>query len=261
MTRPPALWEDDSAFREVKRWLPVSLGLHGLLALSAFVGSFFSRSLPLPPPSYEVVLVAPIRKGTPGGGAPKNVAGAAATPLPVAKETGLVVPAETAAPDDARAAALDRAAREAALKRLAMAKTPVPVSTATPSAGTSPAMNTGGSGDAKGDGGVEYGTWDGIPGSATYEQQIIAIVNENWKPIGVATNDVVVLRVKIAFDGEVSSVEIEKESDNASFDARARATIRGSSFPPPPLDLKLFLANKGIQLRMYNRASGAGAIQ
>lgn len=282
-SRPPALWEVNDTLLHVGWMIPVSLVVHGALAVVVIVFGALGASKPLPPPNYEVMLIAaPIKKGTPGGGAaktvepPPSVKDAAAPPTPppataptvVAKAapdemtvpTKKDVPAETSA--TARADALERLKREAALKRVASAAKAQgetnAAATAPPSVGGPPATTTGGSGEGAGDGGSEYGVdWSTTPGAATYQQQLQAIVNENWLPptwIDVKDPKLCIITVLIGFDGKITSMEFEQRSGNAAFDASAMAALRKSDpLPPAPIDLKSSLAKHGIDLRFDSR--------
>ena len=278
--RPPALWEDATLSRQIALALPVSLGLHVVLLVMVAVQAFFSRPAELPPPSYEVMLVGPIKKGRPGGGAPAPASAARTKDVPAPKDEPappdpdeMAIPVSTPAddgptpipdPDDARAEALARIQREAALQRLreeaakrasqGTADSPIP---SAGGAGTQPNA-PGGSGDGDGDGGSEYGVdWSNLAGAATYEQQLQAIVTANWIPptwISDKQPMQVVIRVLIAFDGKIATTRVEQPSGNAAFDASALAALKKSDpFPPPPIDLKPYLAKKGIPLRFDSR--------
>lgn len=259
--------------------LPVSLGLHGVLVALIAIQAFFFRPKPLPEPSYEVMLVGPIKKGKPGGGAPsipkapaevvKAPPGPVPEPIPTADD-GLTEPAATPIPDpkDARADALARAQREAALRRAQeMAKSASAAGTPIPAAGgTGATANApGGSGEGEGDGGSEFGVeWSTLTGAATYEQQIQAIVTALWLPSLGSEKKVIqcTVRVKIAFDGTLASVTMESASDDAAFNASVLATFRKipeNKFPPPPIDLKPYLARRGVPLRFDSRTKKGAA--
>lgn len=284
-SRPPALWEVNDTLLHVGWMIPVSLVVHGALAVVVIVFGALGSTPPLAPPSYEVMLIAPIKKGTPGGGAAKTVnAVPAATPEPGPTAPPAAAPTAVAkaAPDEmtvptkkeietsatARADALERLKREAALKRVASAAKTAGEKTAaaTPaqSTGGVPAITTGGSGEGAGDGGSEYGVeWGGIPGSATYEQQLQAIVNQNWLPptwIDAKDPKQCVIRVVIGFDGKITSMDYEQRSGDASFDASAMAALRKSDpLPPPPIDAKSYLAKRGLPLRFDSRTKIAAS--
>jgi len=280
MNRPPALWENDGTTDRVIVMAIVSAGGHALLMLGIFLASFIAPK-PLPPPVYQVSLIAPLLKGTPGGGqapsAVKPPPGSATTPPPAAAATpapaAVKAPAaEMAVPtnkSESKAEALARIQRELKLRKLAEAEAARHAKTAdTPSpnptqvaANTNAAANAQGEGNGetgKGNGGSEYGVWDGLPGSATYEQQVQAIVQRNWDPFvaGLSEKNPLqcMIRVVIGFDGKISSKQIESSSSNASFDNSAMAAlIKSDPLPPPPLELKAYLAHKGIPLRFDSR--------
>lgn len=260
----------------------MSLGLHVALVILIMIQGFFSWKAPLPPPSYEVMLVGPIKKGTPGGGAKAAPPGAqdtktdtvkAAVPdsQPKTNPNEMVIPVATPKggkidPKTAREEALARMQREAALKRAQelQAKSAVPQATpgsngaeAIPNATNAP----GGSGEGTGDGGSEYGVeWSSLSGSASYEQQIQAIVISSWLPPLSSEKKTIqcVVRVFIGFDGTITSTSVESSSDDAAFDASALAALRKvGKFPPPPLDLKPYLSKKGVPLRFDSRTKKA----
>lgn len=280
--RPPALWEETGTTKQIALALPVSLGLHGVLVALVAVQAFFFQPARIPEPSYEVMLVGPIKKGTPGGGAsaiPKAPAPAPKTPsgptpqAPAPGSEALTLPAGTPIPDpkDARAEAMARAQREAALRRAAeaaarnasaaTAQTPIPSAGGVGATANAP----GGSGEGAGDGGSEFGVeWSELTGAATYEQQIQAIVTELWLPSLGSERKVIqsIVRVKIAFDGSIASVTMESASDDAAFNASVLATFRKipeNKFPPPPIDLKPYLAKRGVPLRFDSRTKKGAA--
>lgn len=271
--------------------VPVSIGLHALLVVAAVVYNAILPPVKLAPPVYEVALMAPIKKGRPGGGAARNVAPAPVKETPKVPEAPkeppptapgtppkpdeLVVPTENADPKaaaKAREEALARLKREAALRRIAEKAKETRVASAQPgtaanaSAGGTPDTTPGGSGEGDGDGGVEYGTLDGVPGYATYEQQLQAIVTENWLPptwIDAKDPKQCIIRVLIGFDGKITAMEYEQRSGDSAFDASAMAALRKSDpLPPPPLDTKQYLSKRGLPLRFDSRmklaASGGG---
>lgn len=277
--RPPALWEDTNTRDNVLRMLVASFGLHVVVIGVSAILSALSLHAPLPPPPYEVSLVAPIIKGKPGHGsaaaAVRPPPGTADTPppkpaatLPPVKSTAkdeMTVPS-TAKGADAVKEALERAKRQARLEKLAQEEaarraktTDTPDPNATPvAANPQPGKAGTGSGEGTGNGGVDYGTWDGLPGSATYEQQIQAIVTQNWTPFTGNLDPKnplqCMIRVVIGFDGTILTKTMEQSSKNASFDASAMAAlIKVGKFPPPPLELKGYLAHKGIPLRFDSR--------
>lgn len=244
--------------------VPWSLAGHVAIFLVAAVWSLV-KPTPLPPPIYEVTLAAPIKKGTPGGGPPST----APTPPPAGvKSTPAMVvatPPPKSGSDDSKIN--DAIARIEALKKAqalaaAQAKGTQVASAATPSSLAATPKATPGSGSGTGDGGSEYGTWDGIPGSATYEQQVRAIVTRNWvPPAGIAATATLqcVIQVKIGYDGTIATKELLQSSDNATFDAEAMATLMKSDpFPPPPLETKQFLLHVGLPFRFNNQTLAAG---
>ena len=282
--RPLALWEDRSESRRVATMIPVSLGLHAMLLIAALVSGFVSPKR-LPPPSYEVTLIAPVKKGTPGGGktAPVNVPAGVPTPPPSVKASAadttdpsaLTIPASTAKPGsiatpvpnsaDARAEALARLQRDAALKRMQEAAAKNATAKA-PSAGgqsSDATTKTAASGEGAGDGGSEFGAdWSDLAGSATYEQQIQAITRAKWlAPTWVKSAEPMqcIVRVVIGFDGKITSTSLEVPSGEAQFDASAMAALKKiqleGGFPPPPIDLKPYLAKKGVPLRFDSRTA------
>lgn len=285
--RPPALWEGTDTSWQIVLALPVSLGLHALLVVVLVVQGLLSWSRPLPPPSYEVMLVGPIKKGTPGGGAKAappgaqddtkaDVVKAPIPPSPMNDTNEMVIPVATPKggkvdPKTAKAEALARMQREAALKRMQELQAKNAIPAVTPGGNGAEAIPnataaTGGSGEGNGDGGSEYGVeWSTLTGSATYEQQIQAIVIANWLPPLASEKKTIqcVVRVIIGFDGKVVSATIETSSEDASFDSSALVALKKSSpFPPPPIDLKPYLAKKGVPLRFDSRtkksAGGGG---
>lgn len=274
--RPPALWERSDTGWQILAALPISLGLHAVLVVLIVLQGFFAWSKPLPPPSYEVMLVGPIKKGTPGGGAKSAPPGArndtkvvkSAVPdsQPKSNPNELVVPVATPGgkvdPKTAKAEALARIQREAALRRAQelQAKSAVPAVTpggngaeAIPNATAAP----GGSGEGTGDGGSEYGVdWSTLTGAASYEQQVQAIIQHNWlPPLGSENKAIqVIVRVIIGFDGKIISATVESSSGDAGLDSSAVVAVKKSSpLPPPPIDLKPYLAKRGVPLRFDPR--------
>ena len=100
-------------------------------------------------------------------------------------------------------------------------------------------------------------------GSASYEQQLQAIVNRNWLPptwIDAKNPKQCVIRVVIGFDGKITSMEFEERSGDASFDASSMAALRKSDpLPPPPIDAKSYLAKRGLPLRFDSRTKIAAS--
>lgn len=274
--RPRALWEDSTTGWQIAALgIPVSLGLHGILVVILVVQSFLSWGRPLPPPSYEVMLVGPIKKGTPGGGAPaakaataadstktETVKAPAATNDPKNNELAIPVPGKTD-PKTAKADAIARMQKEAALRRAAelQAKSGIPAAAATPGSGANPipaaTAATGGSGEGNGDGGSEFGVdWSTLTGSATYEQQITAIAYSEFVPsLGSEKTPLqCIVRVMIGFDGTITATTIEESSGNPAFDASAKITFKKiGKFPPPPIELKPYLSKKGVPLRFHSQ--------
>lgn len=278
--RPRALWEDPDTTWQIAVALPVSIGLHAAIVVVMILQSLFAWKNPLPPPRYEVMLVGPLKKGTPGSGkrttkppnAPTRDA-VKADVLPAPKTNELVIPVETPRntkpgatpipdPKTARAEALARAKREAALERAKELQARNNATSAIPETtpGVIPdAAASNGGGDGTGDGGSEYGVeWSTLTGSATYEQQIQAILNDLWIPsLGSEKKQIqCIVRVIIGFDGTITSTKLEQRSDDAAFDASVLATFRklpGGKFPPPPIDLKSYLSKRGVPLRFDSR--------
>ncbi|HVO30244.1 MAG TPA: TonB C-terminal domain-containing protein, partial [bacterium] len=159
-----------------------------------------------------------------------------------------------------------RAKLQAKLEKLAAAEAAkhkgTPDAQATPgpvAANPAPATTKGtGSGDGAGNGGVDYGTLDGVPGVATYDQQIQAIVQQAWDPFAGLLDPKhpiqCSIHILIGFDGTIITPEIITESSNASFDSSALAALKKvGKLPPPPLDLKPYFAHKGTVLRFDSR--------
>lgn len=278
--RPPALWEDATTPNRVMWMIPVSLFLHACLLIAVFVAGWLVPKRTPPPPVYQVTLVAPILKGTPGGGAAaaaiKPPPGTATTtPPPDVKPAATPAAVKLPAPDamstqtsktESKADALARIKKEALLRRLAEADasrhaktsdTPAPNATPMAVNPDTSAKPGKGSGEGTGNGGLEYGVWDGLPGSASYEAQIQTIVTRNWSPFtaGLDKNPLeCVIHVVIGFDGKIMTKEIEVSSGNASFDNSALAALKASDpLPPPPLELKAFLAHNGKSLHFDSR--------
>jgi TonB family protein len=238
--------------------IPWSIGLHVGVVVVAAVVQAFSSARTLPPPAYEVTLLAPIKKGTPGGGvAPASTpstTSVAPVPTPVVKATdGMSLPDPHA--NDARNDALERLKREEALKRIAALSHSQPNAGSTP--GPTPTPGSGSASDPKGDGGSEYGVWGGIPGSATYEQQVQAIVTQNWvTPVWLSADKPLqcVIRVFIGFDGKIASMQVESSSGDPRFDETAQFALRKSDpLPPAPLDAKQYVLHKGLPMRFDSR--------
>jgi TolA protein len=221
------------------------------------------------------MLVGPIKKGTPGGGAKAAPPGPQDDPVPDSQPrvnpNELVIPSATPKtgkvdPKEAKAEALARIQREAALRRAQELQAKAAIPQATPGSNGAEAVPNatnapGGSGDGTGDGGSEYGVeWSTLTGAATYEQQVQAIVIDSWLPPLSSEKKVIqcVVRVVIGFDGTITSTSIESSSDDAAFDASALAALRKvGKFPPPPIDLKSYLSRKGVPLRFDSRTKKA----
>ena len=275
--RPRALWEDPDTGWQIALALPISVGLHAAIVVIMLLQSLFAWKSPLPPPRYEVMLVGPIKKGTPGGGAKAAPPGAnAVKPVtaPPAKANELVLPVSTPPsaspgaspipdPKNARAEALARMQKEAALKRAQELQAKSAIPAATPGGnGAEPipqaTAGPGGSGDGTGDGGSEYGVdWSTLAGAASYEQQINAIITANWLPpanVSEKESFVCRIRVVIGMDGKIATVRVEQRSDSAGFDASALAAVKKSDpLPAPPIDLKSVMSRQGMLLEFDNR--------
>lgn len=275
--RPRALWEHPETGWQIALALPVSIGFHAAIVVIMVLQSLFAWKAPLPPPRYEVMLVGPIKKGTPGGGAKAAPPGAnAAKPqiAPAAKTNELVIPVSTPRnatpgstpipdPKTAKAEALARIQKEAALKRMQELQAKSAIPAATPGGnGAEPIPQAtaaaGGSGDGTGDGGSEYGVdWSTLAGAASYEQQINAIITANWLPpanVSEKESFICRIRVVIGMDGKIATTRVELKSDSASFDASTLAAVKKSDpLPAPPIDLKAVMSRQGMLLEFDNR--------
>jgi len=256
-----AAWEDPTDRERLKAALPWSVGLHVLVIAGGLLGSWIVARMTPPPPVFEVELAAPIKKGT-GGGVFKNLP-SLSSPKPAPHES-VTIPDPRLLEAERNQALLD-VEREQALKRaLDLAKsrgnaaastaTPTPIATSVASA-ASTGVAGGGAADAtkpKGDGGSEYGVWGGIPGSATYEQQVKAIVFGNFRPMEHDASLTCDLRIFVEFNGKISHTENESPSANPSFCAAAEVALKESDpLPPPPLETKLYLSHQGLLLRFH----------
>lgn len=280
--RPRALWEHPETGWQIALALPISIGLHAAIVVIMVLQSLFAWKAPLPPPRYEVMLVGPIKKGTPGGGAKAAPPGANAAKAdsvkaditPAAKTDELVIPVSTPKnakpgstpipdPKTAKAEALARMQKEAALKRMQELQAKSAIPAATPGGnGAEPipqaTAGTGGSGDGTGDGGSEYGVdWSTLAGAASYEQQVNAIITANWLPpanVSEKESFLCRIRVVIGMDGKIATTRVELRSDSAGFDASALAAVKKSDpLPAPPIDLKTVMSRQGMLLEFDNR--------
>ncbi len=270
--RPPALWEDGGTARRVHAMLPVSLALHGLLFGAVAVAGSGRSPIDLAAPVYEVALIAPVMKGSPGDGAKETVVASLTPPAPPSLPPEMRTPpdpdeirlpsakSKTTPPPvspNAREDALARLQREQALKRAAEAAKAGKVTTQTLVAANAktPATTPGTGGT--GAGGEEYGVWNGIPGAASYERQIQAIVNERWLPptwISADQPKQCIIHVWIHYDGKIGTMEWEVRSGDSAFDQSAMgALMKSDPLPPPPLATKQYLAKKGISIRFDSR--------